>query len=124
MPILRYSNPQDPFSLISIDGVDGYLAEMYDDVPARNDNFVFRLWEETRSWESPWSRSIYFFFFRSRVIVSDTISVSPFRNGLRRKGRKVAFYKDWPDSRLLSHDSDSSQSLRIQGLARLMAANY
>lgn len=32
-----------------------------------------------------------FFFFRSRVIVSDTISVSPFRNGLRRKGRKVAF---------------------------------
>lgn len=65
MPILRYSNPQDPFSLISIDGVDGYLAEMYDDVPARNDNFVFRLWEETRSWESPWSRSIYFFSIES-----------------------------------------------------------
>lgn len=67
---------------------------------------------------------VRYIFFQLRVIVSDTISVSPFRNGLRRKGRKVAFYKDSPDSRLLSHDSDSSQSLRIQELARLMAANY
>lgn len=71
MPILRYTRIlKIQVQLISIDGVDGYLAEMYDDVPARNDNFVFRLWEETRSWESPWNRSIYFFFFDRELLLA------------------------------------------------------
>lgn len=72
---------------------------MYDDIPARNDNFVFRLWEETLCTMMAESLESFHIFFGSRVIVSDiffsllSLSLSPFRNGLCWKGRKMYFKK-------------------------------